>query len=385
MKKLSIQIMALCSVFGFASGVMAEDCKPAPDCAALGFTQNTADCSGAALKCPWDLTKAACKAGVKPVTCAVGSLLGSDRLCYAKEFPSGIKPVGVVFDPANQLAVSPTDAGRTTWASVDWSKQDVSSLTNCTTSNMKTCDVNGKMNTLNLMTGVNEQYPAARLAYNYQPDTCSGVGFCQKGNWFLPSIRDLITIYDNMAQIDAGLKILNPSTSKEITKSANWSSNEADATTAFAANMDYGRHGGYVKNSDYFVRPVIYYGSACPISNCKNCQAGVTDSCQTCNDGYMELTNFNTNKVTCTQQLSLPCRVLNCQTCISGDSSTCKICKSGYTLQSGKCVSAGFVCELPSVQRTCNGMKCCCPQGADCSGTAMKCRCQANPGLDIIQ
>lgn len=331
------------------------------------------------------MTKAACKAGVKPVTCAVGSLLGSDRLCYAKEFPSGIKPVGVVFDPANQLAVSPTDAGRTTWASVDWSKQDVSSLTNCTTSNMKTCDVNGKMNTLNLMTGVNEQYPAARLAYNYQPDTCSGVGFCQKGNWFLPSIRDLIMIYDNMVQIDAGLKILNPSTSKEITKSANWSSNEADATTAFAANMDYGRHGGYVKNSDYFVRPVIYYGSACQISNCKTCQAGVTDSCQTCNDGYMELTNFNTNKVTCTQQLSLPCRVLNCQTCVSGDSSTCKICKSGYTLQSGKCVSAGFVCELPSVQRTCNGMKCCCPQGADCSGTAKKCLCDANSGSGIIQ
>ena len=46
MKKLSIQIMALCSVFGFASGVMAEDCKPAPDCAALGFTQNASDCSG---------------------------------------------------------------------------------------------------------------------------------------------------------------------------------------------------------------------------------------------------------------------------------------------------------------------------------------------------
>ena len=140
-----------------------------------------------------------------------------------------------------------------------------------------------------------------------------------------------------------------------------------------------------MKNSDYFVRPVIYYGSACQISNCKTCQAGVTDSCQTCNDGYMELTNFNTNKVTCTQQLSLPCRVLNCQTCVSGDSSTCKICKSGYTLQSGKCVSAGFVCELPSVQRTCNGMKCCCPQGADCSGTAMKCLCQANPGPGIIQ
>ena len=207
---------------------------------------------------------------------------------------------------------------------------------------MKTCDVNGKMNTLNLMTGVNEQYPAARLAYNYQPDTCSGVGFCQKGNWFLPSIRDLIMIYDNMVQIDAGLKILNPSTSKEITKSANWSSNEADATTAFAANMDYGRHGGYVKNSDYFVRPVIYYGSACQISNC--------------------------------------------QTCVSGDSSTCKICKSGYTLQSGKCVSAGFVCELPSVQRTCNGMKCCCPQGADCSGTAMKCLCDSSSmGQGIVQ
>ena len=187
-----------------------------------------------------------------------------------------------------------------------------------------------------------------------------------------------------MAQIDAGLKILNPSTSKEITKSANWSSNEADATTAFAANMDYGRHGGYQKNSEYFVRPVIYYGSACQISNCKTCQAGVTDSCQTCNDGYLKAENVNTKKSICLKSLSLSCRVLNCQTCVSGDSDTCKICKSGYTLQSGKCVS-DFVCKLPSVQRTCNGMMCCCPQGADCTGTSIKCLCQANPDLGIIQ
>ncbi|OLA80153.1 MAG: hypothetical protein BHW57_04515 [Azospirillum sp. 47_25] len=168
MKKLSIQIMALCSVFGFASGVMAEDCKPAPDCADLGFTQNAADCSGDALKCPWDLTKAACKAGdesedikedIKPVPCAVGSILGNDQLCYEDKLPDGVKPVGIVFDTDNKLAVALTDVSNSGSASsttmtMNWSASyyDIPALGNCTNiMDLTTCGVDGRANTMAIL------------------------------------------------------------------------------------------------------------------------------------------------------------------------------------------------------------------------------------------
>ena len=51
MKKLSIQVAALCSVFGFVNNVSATDCITAPDCATLGYTVDASSCSGAALYC----------------------------------------------------------------------------------------------------------------------------------------------------------------------------------------------------------------------------------------------------------------------------------------------------------------------------------------------
>ena len=37
----------------------ATDCVATPDCASLGYTMDASKCSGAALKCPWDLSKSA--------------------------------------------------------------------------------------------------------------------------------------------------------------------------------------------------------------------------------------------------------------------------------------------------------------------------------------
>ena len=178
MKKLSRQIMVLCSVFGFTSGVMAEDCKPAPDCADLGFAQNAADCSGDALKCPWDLTKAACKAGdesedIKPVPCAIGAILGNDQLCYSPNTgtPDGVKPVAVVFDPTKSLAVALSNVkanGSYGMQAMPWSNEtcDITYLENCTDSkNVSTCAIDGWDNTNELVGNsceANEIYSAVR-------------------------------------------------------------------------------------------------------------------------------------------------------------------------------------------------------------------------------
>ena len=271
MKKLSRQIMALCSVFGFASGVMAEDCKPAPDCADLGFTQNAADCSGDALKCPWDLTKAACKAGdesedikedIKPVPCAVGSILGNDQLCYEDKLPDGVKPVGIVFDTDNKLAVALTDinssgsAGSSTmmWATGYY---DIPTLGNCT--DLTTCGVDGRANTTAILNCGSScgTTPAATATNSYEPSGCSK-DFCKKTKWFLPSMRDLITLYNAKSYVNASLSLTASSGAKTLTESYYWSSTEYDSNLAWILRMGDGRRDWNLKlNSNLYVRPVL--------------------------------------------------------------------------------------------------------------------------------
>ena len=278
MKKLSIQIMALCSVFGFASGVMAEDCKPAPDCADLGFTQNAADCSGDALKCPWDLTKAACKAGdesedikedIKPVPCAVGSILGNDQLCYEDKLPDGVKPVGIVFDTDNKLAVALTDVSNSGSASsttmtMNWSASyyDIPALGNCTSStDLTTCGVDGRANTTAILNCGSScgTTPAATATNSYEPSGCSK-DFCKKTKWFLPSMRDLITLYNAKSYVNASLSLTASSGATTLTESYYWSSTEYDYYLAWLLRMSDGLRSSNDKYGDSrYVRPVVKY------------------------------------------------------------------------------------------------------------------------------
>ena len=278
MKKLSIQIMALCSIFGFASGVMAEDCKPAPDCADLGFTQNAADCSGDALKCPWDLTKAACKAGdesedikedIKPVPCAGGSILGNDQLCYEDKLPDGVKPVGIVFDTDNKLAVALTDVSNSGSASsttmtMNWSASyyDIPALGNCTSStDLMTCGVDGRANTTAILNCGSScgSTPAATATNSYEPSGCSK-DFCKKTKWFLPSMRDLITLYDAKSYVNASLSLTASSGATTLTESYYWSSTEFSSDYAWILNVHSGFRGSYSKSyNNIYVRPVVKY------------------------------------------------------------------------------------------------------------------------------
>ena len=266
MKKLSIQIMALCSVFGFASGAMAADCTQAPDCASLGYTQNAADCSGAALKCPWDLTKAACKAGVKPVTCVVGSILGGDQLCYKDKLPDNVKPIGIVFDTANRLAVALTDinsSGSAGSSTMYWSAYfyDIPALGNCTGStDLTTCGVDGRANTTAILNCVSScgSTPAATATNSYEPSGCSK-DFCKKTKWFLPSMRDLITLYNAKSYVNASLSLTASSGAKTLTESYYWSSTEYNSNYAWRLVMNNGYRYYNLKYDDFYVRPVLAF------------------------------------------------------------------------------------------------------------------------------
>ena len=91
--------------------------------------------------------------------------------------------------------------------------------------------------------------------------------------------------------------------------------------------------------------------------------------CTQCKSGYV----LNLLNHTC-EERPLLCKVANCQTC-STDGTICALCKTGYLMQNGKCVAEGSSCTLPDVERTCNGIKCCCPQGVDCN-SMYACLCQ---------
>lgn len=82
MRNYLISILALGTFIVSGKG-FASDCVPAPDCASLGYNKNAIDCTGSFLKCPWDLTKAACE------TCNVANcktcVSGSSNLCQECE------------------------------------------------------------------------------------------------------------------------------------------------------------------------------------------------------------------------------------------------------------------------------------------------------------
>ncbi len=56
--KMSLCVSVFCCAVSCSSIAQAVCVQP-PSCAELGFTMDASKCSGAALKCPWDLSKSA--------------------------------------------------------------------------------------------------------------------------------------------------------------------------------------------------------------------------------------------------------------------------------------------------------------------------------------
>jgi len=162
-------------------------------------------------------------------TCkAVGDILYNDLECYDTA-PSGKTAIGVVFDTTNKLAIGLTE----TSSAVRWwnSNVDVSGLENCSDSSTvrTTCGASGKTNSAALVAAgyTNASY-AAGYCYNR---TTGGLA---KGDWFLPSIKELNTIYTNKSTISSAITSIGGT---DISSSVYWSSAEYGSGYVWLLNM----------------------------------------------------------------------------------------------------------------------------------------------------
>ena len=243
MKKIYQNFRQISLVIGltlFASNTQALDCTPTPDCGSLGYTKTEADCQGAdvVLKCPTNLRQMACFSGEGTseeslcVAPKIGDILYSDGSCGQLETQTARIPIGIIFDDSARLAMSfeevfgilyipslPDGVSYTQWEEEGktCAASFVSKLgsTSCSYSppgklninEVLSCETDGQSNTKKLL-NILDTYSQCNewgiylikdslnplfIANSYAPSTCQKT-FCQKGKWFLPSVKDAYNI-----------------------------------------------------------------------------------------------------------------------------------------------------------------------------------------------
>ncbi len=285
--KMSLCVSVFCCATSYSLMAQAV-CTPAPDCAELGFTMDASKCSGAALKCPWDLSKAACKEK-EALKSQLPILYGDGTV--SKELVAGKTPIGVVFDEAAKLAVALTivdHSGQISTGKISWTLplQESSNqpfcmhteLSECdyTTKESGTCAPDGQENTKRILETTEEikahsgtVYKCKERAYaamgctSYAPSACSQ-DFCKNGKWFLPSMNELEKIYNSKTAIASSLNTLSAgfagiNVTSNIT--GNYcSSNKGALYNIWELDMDGGTRNKELLYSICYLRPVIYYG-----------------------------------------------------------------------------------------------------------------------------
>ena len=188
-------------------------------------------------------------------TMRVGDILYSDK-SFSAGVLSGKKAIGVIFDVSNRLAVALDQT------SLYWSTErvDIPVLGNC--NEAFSCSTNGKQNTAAIIdyatsSGKAGQYPAAEYCTSYKPSTVyQDEDWYGAGQWFLPSMKELKTLYNSMEVVNASLQRVNATT---LSSSHYWSSTEYDNGYAWKLHMGIGLQINYYKNYNYYVRPVLAF------------------------------------------------------------------------------------------------------------------------------
>lgn len=135
-----------------------------------------------------------------------------------------------------------------------------------------TCATDGRSNTDKILTCGNtcSAVPAALAVRAYQPAGCTA-DFCKRGQWHLPSIKELAPIHFKRPSFEATLSLLEKYGAVNLPSLVcYWSSNEASAGGAWAL-CENSNSTIYqtVKTTTYNVRPVINYGVQKPAQNIK--------------------------------------------------------------------------------------------------------------------
>ena len=256
----------LMASFSQSGSALATSCAVPPTCEQLGYKMKVDDCGeNPVLRCPFALSddnQVYCTESAQNQVVSVGAILYGDGT-VASGLVTGKTPVGIVFDTTNKLAVALTDinssgsAGSSTmmWATGYY---DIPTLGNCT--DLTTCGVDGRANTTAILNCGSScgTTPAATATNSYEPSGCSK-DFCKKTKWFLPSMRDLITLYNAKSYVNASLSLTASSGAKTLTESYYWSSTEYLSNGAWLLYMVNGLRNYGPKHEYFYVRPVVKY------------------------------------------------------------------------------------------------------------------------------
>lgn len=265
MKKRSLIFVGagVLSLYGISSSYADLNCTLSPDCDTLGYTLSADDCADSAIKvaCPTDTSKMFCKIPSMPILYGDGTV--------SREILSDKTPIGIVVDAENYLAVALTDinsSGAAGSTAMVWSgtTYDIPSLDNCTSSDSLTsCGTDGRANTTAILSCGSScgTTPAATATSSYEPNGCSA-DFCKAGQWFLPSMRDLIMLYNAKSYVDASLSLTASLGAETLMSNYYWSSTEYDSFYMWRLHMNTGDRLYYYKINDAgYVRPFVYYGN----------------------------------------------------------------------------------------------------------------------------
>ena len=286
MRKILLMSSALV-VSGLLSGAAEAACIQTPTCSSLGYTSSSS-CTGGT-KCPFgnawnctvvDLTNKITEITNKITTieekitvietieekitvieenggssstpdysnCKIGSILYSDKSCDPNVVASK-KPIGVVFDRANKLAIG-LEESRQYWSYPDYF--DVPGLSNITSSS--TADWQGKNNTrvvLEYCKANGKSCPAFEYVNSYKTEGTKA------GDWYLPAMGELNAIYGNKDVLNIALGKIGGT---KLSSGAHWSSSEDSGNNAWQLHFGNGIVYSYYKyGNNYYVRPVLAF------------------------------------------------------------------------------------------------------------------------------
>ncbi len=268
------------------SGAAEAACIQTPSCSSLGYTSSQS-CNGG-IKCPfgnaWNCTASDLSTQITELTnkiteqtnkiteitnkittieekivtiengasssnCQIGDILYSDKSCDPNVVASK-KPIGVVFDRANRLAIA-LDTELKEWSDKNF---DVPTLLNYGSSSAVTADLQGKNNTrlvLDYCKTNGYSCPAFEYVNSYQTEGTKA------GDWYLPAIGELNVIYGNMGVLNTALGKIGRT---YLPTNYHWSSSEGSNGNAWLLHFRNGNVRVNYKNTNSgYVRPVLAF------------------------------------------------------------------------------------------------------------------------------
>ena len=264
------------STFMVLNGVAEAACIQTPSCSSLGY-ESTSSCSGG-IKCPFgnawncnlinkinsintqitNLTNKITTIEEKIVkiensasssNCIIGDILYSDKSCDPNVIATR-KPIGVVFDRANKLAIGLEESQQY------WSTEyfDVPGLSNIELTSAAIADWQGKNNTrvvLEYCKANGKSCPAFEYVNSYKTEGT------QAGDWYLPALGELNAIYGNKDILNIALGQIGGT---ELGTGDYWSSSEYSRNDAWMLYFNKGYVGDYGKGyNNHHVRPVLAF------------------------------------------------------------------------------------------------------------------------------